>query len=144
MKSTQTILAAVIFAGLIIVLGTKQKDAKIGISSSKGSTFDISEFMSGNTTKYEFENLSYGNTDVVMGGANIDLTQCKLQPNAKIEAFAMMGSVKITVPKDWKIEMHNDALMGGSSVAKSDSINPDKVLAIYSSTIMGRIDVRRK
>jgi hypothetical protein len=56
-----------------------------------------------------------GTMTSLMGGTTLDLRQAKLAPGERaiVDVFALMGGAEIFVPKDWKIERHVTAVMGG-------------------------------
>jgi hypothetical protein len=56
-----------------------------------------------------------GTMTSLMGGTTLDLRQAKLAPGQKaiVDVFALMGGAVIYAPKEWKIERHVTAVMGG-------------------------------
>lgn len=55
-----------------------------------------------------------GNITSILGGAEVDLTNCKIEGNyAEITATAIMGGIDLKVPKDWKVVVTGIPFLGG-------------------------------
>ena len=89
------------------------------------------------------KNFQGGKYDALMGGYELDLSQATIDGEARIEVFAMMGGIEITVPKTFTIESKVTALMGGYE-DKTDGreADPNQRLVISGMALMGGVEVK--
>ena len=82
----------------------------------------------------------------VMGGVELDLREARFsEPEVTLHAYALMGSIEITVPEDIEVDVSGLAFMGGFDHHASGTGVPGAPrLRIIGFAMMGGVDVRRK
>ncbi len=86
-----------------------------------------------------------GEITTVLGGAEINLSQADINGRITLEITQVMGGTKLIVPSNWKIESEMVSILGGldDKRARTDgSYDPDKVLIIQGTTVMGGLEIR--
>lgn len=81
----------------------------------------------------------------IMGGIDLDLTQAGFAtPEVTINAFALMGGVRIVVPDDVTVVVHGFAFMGGfDDRAQQQGPPGSPVVHVTGFAMMGGVEVRR-
>jgi predicted membrane protein len=85
-----------------------------------------------------------GDTNAIMGGVELDLSNAQIRPGeqAVIDAFAMWGGIEIKVPPQWRVIGNVLPVMGAYQDNTHPSAEPGPTLVIRGTTIMGGIDVK--
>src|SRR5262252_10406085 len=82
----------------------------------------------------------------VLGGVELDLRHARFTaPEVTIRAFALLGSVSITVPEDMDVDVSGIGFMGAFDHRASGPGAPGAPrLRVVGFALMGGVDVRRK
>jgi hypothetical protein len=96
-------------------------------------------------TSYDFKG---GKFITVMGGLELDLTDCCLSKDgAVLEIVSVLGGVSLKAPKEWNIKTESIPVMGGIHDEIQDMpdayVDPAAVLTIKGAAVLGGIDIRR-
>jgi hypothetical protein len=138
--------ALIILAGVWVLFGSLFRHR--GPSSfpvDAGNDMDISAVMSGQERRFNSPAFKGGRATAVMGGIEIDLTGSNLDGGkAAVELTAIMGSVELRVPKDWKLIINSTPILGGiddkrRSVPESEA---KATLYVKATAIMGGIEIK--
>lgn len=115
------------------------------VNVSKESEFEMNNVMSGNKKEIDSQDFKSGEINCLMAGAEVDFRKANINGIAKLDANAMMGAVKVLVPKDWTVKLNVTAIMGAAHDNKEDADvhNPNKTLIIDGSVLMGSVEVKR-
>ena len=143
--------AMLIVFGLKFLLERKdKKEFKLTRDSSKidSDNIEISTFMSGENRNISSYNFTGGYISSVMGGVELDLTNCTLaQGGAIIDFSVVMGGTTLIVPREWNVKSEISLIMAGiedSVFNKADSfIDPAAELLLTGRVIMGGIEIKR-
>lgn len=136
----------------IVYLGNLQEQKKSieqdsSISTEKGNEADfrITGLMSNRKKEVESKDFLSGEVNCMMSAVTIDFANADIKKEAQLDINAMMGGVKVFVPKDWTVKMDITAIMGGSNdnTADSVSLNPNKVLYVDGFVMMGGVEIKR-
>ncbi|MGI6711130.1 MAG: LiaF domain-containing protein [Bacillota bacterium] len=126
---------------------------KGSIKSSDGTHY---AFMNGIELKKEGWKLESGNFLAFMGGIDMDMTTAYIpDQEVYLNLTAIMGGIDIRVPRDFTIECHGTAILGGvdflgeesggifasKNYEQQGSTQPGKKLIIRCSALMGGISV---
>lgn len=132
--------------GNITEKNKKSETANEGIEEGK-NYFEYSYFMSGAKKVLKYNPLKGGDLSCVMGGGEIDLTGSTLNGTATIDVFCLMGGAQFTIPADWTVQNEAIAVMGGIHDENDDKgleTDPNKVLILDGSAVMGGIEIKRR
>src|SRR5688572_3301842 len=116
------------------------------ISATEDDYLDNTSVFGGTKKLVLTKNFKGGEVVTILGGAEINLSQADIQGRAILDVTQIMGGTKIVVPSDWDIKTSEMvAVLGGiddKRIIQSGSINPNKVLVIKGTSILGGIDIR--
>jgi predicted membrane protein len=85
-----------------------------------------------------------GDISIFMGGAEINLSQADIQGIARLDITQIMGGTKLIVPPHWEIRTQLTSIFGNIEDKRQQQAitNPDKVLILDGSSVMGGIEIR--
>ncbi|HTS43380.1 MAG TPA: LiaF domain-containing protein [Puia sp.] len=85
-----------------------------------------------------------GDVTILMGGAEINLSQADIIGTARLDITQIMGGSKLIVPPHWEIRSQMTSVFGNIEDKRQESkvTNPDKVLIIDGTSIFGGIEIR--
>ena len=109
---------------------------------SEDDQFSLAAIMNGIAFESRATALTDGALFVYMGGAEIDLMDAELSPDARLSMKVYMGGVSVVVPPSWRVEVRSDVKMG----EVVNRTNPDDpadgpLLVIDAKVVMGGIEI---
>lgn len=124
-----------------------------GASGSTGSGYsgytsedylDTTAFFGGVHKKIVSKNFKGGDIVTIMGGTELDLSQADFTGMVKLDVVQIMGATKIIVPAHWEIRTDVTAIFAGFEDKRIQPTvnNPEKVLIIDGTSLMGGIELR--
>ncbi len=110
---------------------------------SEDDRFSLVAVMNGIAFESRAESLTDGSLFVYMGGAEIDLMDAELAPDAHLALKVFMGGVSVVVPPSWRVEVRPDVMMG----ELANKTNPDDpadgpLLVIDVRVVMGGVEIK--
>lgn len=105
---------------------------------------DSTSIFGGVHKKIVSKNFRGGDITTVLGGTEIDLTQADFTGTVRLEVTQVMGGTKIIVPAGWEVRSNVSAVFAGFEDKRQQPIvvNPDKVLVIDGTSILGGIELK--
>ena len=105
---------------------------------------DSTAFFAGIHKKVVSKNFRGGDITSVMGGTELDLTQADFTGFARLDVTQLMGGTKIIVPPHWEVRSEVTAIFAGFEDKRQHPavVNPDKVLILSGTSIMGGIELK--
>lgn len=91
------------------------------------------------------KNFKGGDLVNIFGGTELDLTRADFSGTAEIELTTIFGGTKLIIPSNWTLKSEVVTVFGGLEDKRSlhDMIeNPDKILKLKGTVIMGGIEVK--
>lgn len=139
-----------ILLGLGFIFGKKGKKFK-NFSNQKRSVnsdmIDVSVVMSGDSRVVSSYNFTGGNIHSIMGGVELDLTNCTLAKGAVLHISVIMGGISLIVPREWNVRSELTPIMGGVEDGifnKPDTyIDPAAELLLQGKIVMGGVEIKR-
>jgi hypothetical protein len=124
-----------------------------GPTSSTGSGYtgyssedylDTTAFFGGVHKKIVSKNFKGGDIVTIMGGTELDLSQADFTGMITLDVVQIMGATKIIVPAHWEIRTNVTAILAGFEDKRQQPTvnNPEKVLVIDGTSLMGGIELR--
>lgn len=110
--------------------------------ADNNSTIDILGLMSGNQIKNSSSDFKGGEINVFMAGVELDLRGASIQQEAVLNIFTVWGGIKLTIPNDWTVVNHCNAIMGGIDDRSIPAPMGNKRLIIQGYAIMGGVEIR--
>ncbi len=116
--------------------------AYMGYSSE--DYLDTTAFFGGVHKKIVSKNFRGGDVVTIMGGTELDLSQADFTGMVKLDVVQIMGATKIIVPAHWEIRTDVTAIFAGFEDKRQQPTvnNPDKILLIDGTSLMGGIELR--
>jgi predicted membrane protein len=113
-------------------------------SGSASDYLDSTAIFSGLHRKIVSKNFKGGDVTSIMGGTEIDLTQADFTGTIVLDVTQVMGGTKIIVPGHWEVRSEVTAVFAGFEDKRQQPAvtNPDKILIIQGTSIMGGIELR--
>lgn len=104
--------------------------------------FSLATAMGGINFESTAPALTDGAVFVVMGGAEIDLMDAELAPDAHLFLKAIMGGINVVVPHSWRVEVRPDMTMGDVvNLTDPDDPADGPLLVIDAKVVMGGIAI---
>ena len=105
---------------------------------------DTTTFFGGVHKKIVSKNFKGGDIVTIMGGTELDLSQADFTGMVKLDIVQVCGATKIIVPSNWSIRSEVTAIFAGFEDKRQQPFtnNPDKVLLIDGTSLMGGIELR--
>lgn len=132
--------AIIIVVGLFIIFGR-------GIGSRTDDTGDsIQSFnaFSGSELASNSNRFRGGSISAVFGGAEVDLRNATLAPDAQLDVFAAFGAVEIRVPDGWQVSVKGLPLFGGieNATAKEKLPPGSPFLPVNATALFGGVEIK--
>jgi predicted membrane protein len=111
--------------------------------------FETTLILSGASKKVNSYDFKGGKITTVMGGLELDLTNCTLSNNkAVLEIECIMGGVSLTVPREWNVKLDIVPIMGGveDGIRKTPNayVDPAAEFIIKGTIVMGGVEIIRE
>lgn len=105
---------------------------------------DTTAFFGGVHKKIVSKNFKGGDIVTIMGGTELDLSQADFIGMVKLDVVQIMGATKIIVPAHWEVRSDVTAIFAGFEDKRQQPTvnNPEKVLIIDGTSLMGGIELR--
>jgi hypothetical protein len=105
---------------------------------------DTTAFFGGVHKKIVSKNFKGGDIVTIMGGTELDLSQADFTGLVRLDVVQIMGATKIIVPAHWEIRTDITAILAGFEDKRQQPTvsNPDKILVIDGTSLMGGIELR--
>jgi hypothetical protein len=140
--------ALIVLVGLSLLLRPafrRSGGANGNIPEIRENDVDMSCILGGMKRRVESQNFRGGHVTAIMGGLELDFRGAGLDGGkATLDATAIMGSVDILVPRDWKIVLAGMPILGGFE--DKHATVPDgaakATLYVKGTAIMGGITVK--
>jgi hypothetical protein len=108
--------------------------------SEEDDRFSLATAMGGIDFDSTAPALTDGAVFVLMGGAEIDLMDAELAPDAHLTLKAIMGGINVVVPPSWRVEVRSNVTMGDVvNLTDPDDPADGPVLVIDAVAVMGGI-----
>ena len=105
---------------------------------------DTTAFFGGVHKKIVSKNFRGGDIVTIMGGTELDLSQADFTGMVRLDVVQIMGATKIIVPAHWEVRTDVTAIFAGFEDKRQQPTvnNPEKVLFIDGTSLMGGIELR--
>jgi hypothetical protein len=110
---------------------------------SEDDAFSLVTAMGGVAFESRAKALTEGALFVYMGGAELDLMDAELAPDAHLSLKVFMGGASVVVPPTWRVEVRQDVMMG-EVVNKTNPDDPEDgpLLIIDVRVVMGGVEIQ--
>ena len=81
----------------------------------------------------------------IMGGTEIDMTQADINGRVVLDVTQILGGTKLIIPAHWELKSELVSVFGGiedKRAVLASNVNPEKVLILKGTSILGGIDIR--
>lgn len=134
-----------IFIGLWIILGPLFRHRGGNSPEIKADDLAISAVFAGMKLRVESQSFRGGHATAVLGSVELDFTGAALaEGKATVELSAVLGSVEVRVPRDWKVVLEGTPILGGIE-DKHKALSPAEAkgtLYIKAAAILGSVLVK--
>lgn len=154
--------SVLIFVGLVIAFRPRKKhhhhyfqkmaeqryrnkfDPAFTQSSQDENFIDSTAVMGGIQRHVLTKTLRGGDITSILGGSEIDLTQADFEGTVEMDLTQIMGGTKLILPAHWTVRSEITTIMGGLEDKRPSHIqrDPNKVLILRGTTVMGGIEIR--
>ena len=105
------------------------------------ATFSDSAFLGGIERRYDSAIFREGEASAFMGGIDLDFRDAIIEGDeARLEVSAVMGGVKIRVPRTWNVDSRVVTTLGGME-NRTRSGGGNKRLVVSGSVLMGGLEI---
>jgi predicted membrane protein len=131
-----------IVATVLLVIVDRHSDASDRHFRPGESTFSDSAFLGGIERKYNSSTFRQGEAEAFMGGVDLDFRDAIIEGDeARLEISAIMGGVKIRIPRNWNVANRVSAVMGGVKDYTTSTATGNKRLVIEGTVLMGALEI---
>lgn len=113
-------------------------------SYSSDDYIDTTSIFGGVHKKVLSKNFKGGDVTTVLGGTEIDLSQADFTGKVRMDVTQIMGGTKIIVPAHWEVRSEITAVLAGFEDKRQQpfTTNPDKILIIEGTSVLGGIELK--
>ncbi len=105
------------------------------------ATFSDSAFLGGVERKFDSAVFRRGEVETFMGGIDLDFRDAIIEGDeARLDISAVMGGVKVRVPRTWNVDNRIVTTMGGVE-DRTHSSGGNKRLVISGTVFMGGLEI---
>lgn len=86
-----------------------------------------------------------GEVTAVLGGVHVDLRDCRMAgDSAQVEVVACMGGVSFQIPREWSVESHMTAVLGGVDDRSAPPLGSATTqrLVLTGQAVLGGIEIK--
>lgn len=132
--------ALLILIGVFVIFGRVRPGREVS-DNDRISSFNV---FSGTEIASHSAQFEGGNVGAIFGGAEIDLHDAKLAPDASLDVFAVFGGVEISVPEGWQVVTRGFPIFGGfENVTAKERVGPDApVLEVHATILFGGVEIK--
>ncbi len=112
------------------------------IRSSRHNGKEFSAFMGGLEEKVIADDFKGCRVSAVMGGAELDLSEVKINGDVIVECTAVMGAVELTLPRNVRIIVSGTPIMGGYENTNPGDPNAQFTITVEYTAVMGAVEIR--
>lgn len=136
--------AVLVLVGLRLLLGWRSGWHGRSRSTGGEDVLALDALFSGVERRVTSRSFRGGKIEAVFGGVEVDLTEAALaQEGGVLEVSAVFGGVELRVPRDWDVDVHPSAVLGGVSEHLSQSEQrAGGRLVIKASAVFGGVEIR--
>jgi predicted membrane protein len=119
--------------------GSKKKTPELSVDE-----LAVSQVFSGTKRRVESANFKGGSVEVVLGNADIDLTQARLEGGrATLAASAVLGRIDLRVPPDWRVVVEGTPVLGSIEHDRKAPVGAEgaPVLELRTSVVLASIHI---
>jgi len=134
-----------IFIGLWIILGPVFQHRGGHSPEIKADDLDISAIFAGLKRRVETQNFRGGHATAVFGSVDLDLTAAALaEGKATVELSAILGSVEVSVPREWQVVLDGTPILGGVEDKRKavSSAEAKSTLFIKATAVLGSVLIK--
>ncbi|MFC2157343.1 LiaI-LiaF-like domain-containing protein [Acidobacteriota bacterium] len=134
----------IIAGGIWIIFNSGIRKGFTKVPDMKGDDLGASVIMSGIKRRVESKQFRGGKASVVMGSFELDLRDAGLEGNkATIDLSAVMGEIKVFVPRNWNVEVGSSNILGEVNNSHSPSFEGEPVSTLYikASSVMASVGI---
>lgn len=145
--------ALIILLGIIVLFGSRynkknKKKSMVTTSTLNEELFEITAIMSGNTRQISSYDFKGGKITAVMGGIELDLTNCYLsKEGCIIDLDVVMGGISLKISREWNIKSEITPIMSGiedeGQYSSNVHIDPAATIILRGTVVMGGIEIKR-
>lgn len=111
---------------------------------SEADYIEENNIFSGSSKNYATQSFRGGKINCIMGGSELDLSSAKMISPAELQVSCIMGGIELKIPRDWNVQAKISPILGGIEDKGGNSIiDPNKILTITGTIVMGGVEIKR-
>jgi predicted membrane protein len=131
----------VVIATIFLAVNDYRSDVSERRVRAGEATFSDSAFLGGIQRRYDSAVFREGEASAFMGGIDLDFRDAIIEGDeARLEVSAVMGGVKIRVPRTWNVDSRVVTTLGGME-NRTRSGGGNKRLVVSGSVLMGGLEI---
>ena len=111
--------------------------------SAAGSQVKVTSILGSGESQVSSRHVRGGRVLVLLGNGDIDLRQAALaEGEAEIRVVAIFGRTRVTVPREWEVNVQTGAVLGGVDYKRTVPASPTNQLTLTGFCFFGGIEIR--
>ncbi len=110
--------------------------------TSRRNDKEFSAFMGGLDEKIISDDFKGCSITAVMGRAELDLSEVRINKDVTVECTAVMGAVELTLPRNVRIQVTGTPIMGGYENTNPGDPNAPFTITVEYIAVMGAVEIR--
>jgi hypothetical protein len=134
----------IVWPAALVLLGIGLLFGRPGITRVEDDRVDAFAAFGGTEVASHSKHFEGGTVGALFGGAEIDLRDAELAPDASLDVFTAFGGAEVKVPQGWKVITHGLPLFGGFENITNKEALPDDAptLDIAATVLFGGLEVK--
>jgi hypothetical protein len=140
-KSSGPLVPLLIFVTIVFAINDNRSNGADDRVRRGKSVFSDTAVLSGVTRKYDSSTFKHGEAEAFLGGIDLDFRDAIMEGDeARLDVTAIMGGVKIRVPRTWTVDNRAVVALGGVE-DQTQSNGGNKRLIIEGTVLLGGLEL---
>jgi len=141
-QSSGPLVPLLIFATIVFAINDNRSNRADDRVRRGESAFSDTAVLGGVTRKCDSSTFKHGEAQAFLGGIDLDFRDAIIEgQEARLDVTAIMGGVKIRVPRTWTVDNRAVVALGGVEDHTTQSNDGNKRLIVEGTVLLGGLEL---